>query len=171
MSGGEKSRVLLGKILAKPCNLLLLDEPTHHLDVESIEALIDALEEFHGALVIVTHSELLLRRLELDTLIICHAGRQEVFHGTYDDFLEKKGFEEEVQEKKSSKSETKENKAREQEPSPLTRTSSLKTLERKLALLEETQKKELKELEKATQASDWKKCKRLCMQPKSAKRK
>ena len=44
LSGGEKSRVLLGKILAKPCNLLLLDEPTHHLDIESVEALIDALK-------------------------------------------------------------------------------------------------------------------------------
>ena len=41
LSGGERSRVLLGKILAKPCNLLLLDEPTHHLDIESVEALID----------------------------------------------------------------------------------------------------------------------------------
>jgi ATP-binding cassette subfamily F protein 3 len=96
LSGGEKSRVLLGKILAKPCNLLLLDEPTHHLDVESIEALIDALEDFEGAVVIVTHSELILKRLALHKLIVCHVGRQELFLGHYEDFLEKVGWEEEA---------------------------------------------------------------------------
>ena len=96
LSGGEKSRVLLGKILAKPCNLLLLDEPTHHLDVESIEALIDALEDFEGAVVIVTHSELILKRLALHKLIVCHVSRQELFLGHYEDFLEKVGWEEEA---------------------------------------------------------------------------
>lgn len=94
LSGGEKSRVLLGKILAKPCNLLLLDEPTHHLDMESIEALIDALEDFEGSIVLVTHSELILRRLPIDKIIICHEGEQEFFQGNYDEFLEKKGWDE-----------------------------------------------------------------------------
>lgn len=92
LSGGEKSRVLLGKILATPCNLLLLDEPTHHLDMESIEALIDALEEFQGAVILVTHSELILKRLTLDKIVICHQGKQEVFLGDYEDFLEKNGW-------------------------------------------------------------------------------
>jgi ATP-binding cassette, subfamily F, member 3 len=96
LSGGERSRVLLGKILAQPCNLLLLDEPTHHLDVESIEALIDALEDFEGAIVIVTHSELILKRLSLHKLIVCHVGRQDLFLGHYEDFLEKIGWEEEM---------------------------------------------------------------------------
>lgn len=95
LSGGEKSRVLLGKILAKPCNLLLLDEPTHHLDMESIEALIDALEEFEGAVVLVTHSELILQRLPFHKLLVCHEGKQEVFLGSYLEFLEKDGWEEE----------------------------------------------------------------------------
>lgn len=95
LSGGERSRVLLGKILAKPCNLLLLDEPTHHLDIESIEALIDALEDFSGSCVIVTHSELILRRLNPDQLILCGPDRQTVFLGNYDEFLEKIGWEEE----------------------------------------------------------------------------
>ncbi|MBS0649381.1 MAG: ABC-F family ATP-binding cassette domain-containing protein [Verrucomicrobia bacterium] len=94
LSGGEKSRVLLGKIVAKPCNLLLLDEPTHHLDIESIEALIDALEDFSGTVVIVTHSELILRRLCLDKIILCEEAQQTVFLGTYDEFLEKIGWEE-----------------------------------------------------------------------------
>lgn len=95
LSGGERSRVLLGKIVGTPCNLLLLDEPTHHLDVESIEALIDALEEFSQAVVIVTHSELLLERLALDKIIVCHQGRQELFLGGYEAFLEKDGWKEE----------------------------------------------------------------------------
>ena len=95
LSGGEKSRVLLGKIVAKPCNILLLDEPTHHLDIESIEALIDALEDFEGAVVIVTHSELILRRLNLDKIILCEEAKQTVFLGTYDEFLEKQGWDEE----------------------------------------------------------------------------
>lgn len=94
LSGGEKSRVLLGKILANPCNLLLLDEPTHHLDIESIESLIDAIELFSGAVVIVTHSEFILKRLPLDTIILCEKSKQTVFHGDYQDFLEKIGWEE-----------------------------------------------------------------------------
>ncbi len=94
LSGGEKSRVLLGKIVAKPCNLLLLDEPTHHLDIESIEALIDALEDFSGSVVMVTHSELILRRLNLDKIIHCEEARQTLFLGTYDEFLDKGGWEE-----------------------------------------------------------------------------
>ena len=92
LSGGEKSRVLLGKILAKPCNLLLLDEPTHHLDMESIEALIDALEEFDGSVILVTHSELILKRLDFHKILVCHQGRQELFLGNYEDFLAKDGW-------------------------------------------------------------------------------
>lgn len=94
LSGGEKSRVLLGKIIASPCNLLLLDEPTHHLDMESIEALIDAIEDFQGAVIMVTHSELILKRMVLDKIIVCHQGRQEMHLGTYEDFLDKNGWHE-----------------------------------------------------------------------------
>jgi ATP-binding cassette, subfamily F, member 3 len=92
LSGGEKSRVLLGKIVAKPCNLLLLDEPTHHLDIESIEALIEAMEDFTGSVVMVTHSELILRRLNLNKIILCEEAKQKVFLGTYDEFLERVGW-------------------------------------------------------------------------------
>lgn len=95
LSGGEKSRVLLSKILAKPCNLLLLDEPTHHLDIESIEALIDALEDFSGSVIIVTHTELILRRLNANQLVLCGPKEQTPFLGNYDEFLEKLGWEEE----------------------------------------------------------------------------
>ncbi|QOR61419.1 ABC-F family ATP-binding cassette domain-containing protein [Sulfurovum sp. ST-21] len=94
LSGGERSRVMLGKIIATPANLLFLDEPTNHLDMHSIDALADAIEGFKGSLIMVTHSEMLLRRLA-DTLIIFHKGGAEYFDGTYDEFLEKIGWEEE----------------------------------------------------------------------------
>ncbi len=92
LSGGEKSRVLLGKIIATPCNLLLLDEPTHHLDMESIEALIDAIEDFDGAVIMVTHSELILKRMALNKIVICHEGKQQLFLGTYEEFTENDGW-------------------------------------------------------------------------------
>lgn len=144
LSGGERSRVLLGKILAKPCNLLLLDEPTHHLDIESIEALIDALEDFNGSVVIVTHSELILRRLALDKIVLCGTAKQTVFLGNYDEFLEKIGWEEEERKKSPPKS-----------ASPQTRPDSLKKLEKKIreceaqiASLEKEQQSDLDHFQK-----------------------
>ena len=94
LSGGERSRVMLGKIIATESNLLLLDEPTNHLDMYSIDALCSAIETFKGSTIMVTHSEMLLRRLA-DALIIFHKGGAEYFDGTYDEFLEKIGWEEE----------------------------------------------------------------------------
>ncbi len=94
LSGGERSRVMLGKIIATPANLLFLDEPTNHLDMQSIDALADAIDSFEGSLIMVTHSEMLLHRLA-DALIIFHKGGAEYFDGTYAEFLEKIGWEEE----------------------------------------------------------------------------
>jgi len=94
LSGGEKSRTLLGKILAHPSNLVLLDEPNNHLDMESIDALIESLQSFPGALLIVTHNERILRALATK-LIVFHRGKVDVFNSGYDEFLEKIGWEEE----------------------------------------------------------------------------
>jgi ATP-binding cassette subfamily F protein 3 len=92
LSGGEKSRTLLGKILAHPSNLLLLDEPNNHLDMESIDALIESLKNFPGALSIVTHNERILRILATK-LVVFHRGRVDVFNTGYDEFLDKIGWE------------------------------------------------------------------------------
>ena len=94
LSGGEKSRTLLGKILAHPSNLLFLDEPNNHLDMESIDALIESLQDFPGALLIVTHNERILRALATK-LIVFHRGRVDVFDSGYDEFLDKIGWEDE----------------------------------------------------------------------------
>ncbi|HQS65573.1 MAG TPA: ABC-F family ATP-binding cassette domain-containing protein [Sulfuricurvum sp.] len=95
LSGGERSRVMLGKIIATPANLLFLDEPTNHLDMQSIDSLTDAVKRFEGSTVIVTHSEMLLRELA-DQLIIFREGGAEFFNGTYDEFLEKIGWEDDI---------------------------------------------------------------------------
>ncbi|MBT5935596.1 ABC-F family ATP-binding cassette domain-containing protein [Sulfurimonas sp.] len=92
LSGGEKSRVMLGQILARQVNLLFLDEPTNHLDMESIEALTEAIINFEGAVMIVTHSEEMLRRV-CDRLIIFSKEGAQLFDGGYDDFLTKIGWE------------------------------------------------------------------------------
>jgi len=85
---------MLGKIIATPANLLLLDEPTNHLDMQSIDSLCDAIEAFPGSVIMVTHSEMLLRRLA-DQLIIFRKGGAEFFEGDYESFLEKIGWDEE----------------------------------------------------------------------------
>ncbi len=97
LSGGEKSRVMLGQILARPVNLLFLDEPTNHLDMDSIKALIGAIKRFQGSVIIVTHSEEMLRQVA-DRLIIFAHDTADYFNGTYDEFLAKIGWETEDEE-------------------------------------------------------------------------
>ncbi len=94
LSGGEKSRVLLGKLIAWPTNLLLLDEPNNHLDIESVDALTKSLSDYQGAVLIVTHNEDILRRLATRLVIFQNSGPI-VFEGNYDYFLEKVGWEDE----------------------------------------------------------------------------
>lgn len=94
LSGGEKNRLILGKIIATPVNLLLLDEPTNHLDMESCDALLEALDDFEGAVVMVTHNEMLLHGLA-ERLIVFQGGGAGVFEGSYQRFLEDRGWDDE----------------------------------------------------------------------------
>ncbi|MBN2069959.1 MAG: ATP-binding cassette domain-containing protein [Candidatus Krumholzibacteriota bacterium] len=94
LSGGEKSRVMLGKIIATPVNLLILDEPTNHLDMESCDALLEALIDFKGAVIMVTHNEMFLHGLA-ERLIVFQGSCAGLFEGSYERFLETRGWEEE----------------------------------------------------------------------------
>ncbi|MDM8544481.1 ATP-binding cassette domain-containing protein [Desulfococcaceae bacterium HSG9] len=91
LSGGEKSRVMLGKLLVSPVNLLLLDEPTNHLDMEACDSLLAAIDGFEGAVIMVTHNELFLHALA-QRLIVFQDDRVSVFEGDYQYFLDKKGW-------------------------------------------------------------------------------
>jgi len=101
LSGGEKSRVLLGKLLLSPANMLLLDEPTNHLDMHSVETLTEAIKTFDGGVIIVTHSEMILDSVA-NRLIVFDGGEASVFEGTYREFLDKIGWESEAAERGAS---------------------------------------------------------------------
>ena len=106
LSGGEKSRILLGKIILQPCNLLLLDEPTNHLDMESCISLTDAINDFKGTVLLVTHNEELLYNIA-EKLIVFDDNKVFLFDGGYKEFLDKIGWKLEKNEDTSVKKETK----------------------------------------------------------------
>jgi ATP-binding cassette subfamily F protein 3 len=91
LSGGEKSRLALTKILLSPPNLLLMDEPTNHLDIPSCEILEQAMEQFEGTLVLITHDRRLMNRVCTNILEI-DGGNVELFLGNYDDYRYKKAL-------------------------------------------------------------------------------
>ena len=91
LSGGEKSRVMLGQLLVTPVNLLMLDEPTNHLDMDACDALLAAIDNFDGAVIMVTHNEMFLHALA-DRLIVFDDRSARLFDGSYQDFLERGGW-------------------------------------------------------------------------------
>lgn len=85
LSGGEKSRLALVKLLLDPPNLLLLDEPTTHLDMASVEALVSALKDFEGTLCLISHDLYFVNALA-DHVVHVDSGRVRVYPGNYEDF-------------------------------------------------------------------------------------
>ena len=90
LSGGERKRLQLAKILARPCNLLVLDEPTNDLDLETLELLEELLMDFQGTLLIVSHDRTFLDNVVTSTLVFEGDGRWREYVGGYEDWLRQK---------------------------------------------------------------------------------
>jgi ATP-binding cassette subfamily F protein 3 len=89
LSGGEKSRLILAKLLINPPNFLLLDEPTTHLDVDAVDALVEALTDYEGTIVFISHDIYFVRSIANTVFEVRH-GKLRVFPGNFDYYLEKK---------------------------------------------------------------------------------
>ncbi|MEF1306368.1 ATP-binding cassette domain-containing protein, partial [Vibrio owensii] len=90
LSGGEQGRMLLGKLMMHKPNMLLMDEPTNHMDMESIESLNTALEQYKGTLFFVSHDRVFVDSLAT-RIIEIRDGKITDFKGTYSEFLKSRG--------------------------------------------------------------------------------
>jgi ATP-binding cassette subfamily F protein 3 len=86
LSGGERTRLAVARMLLRPANTLLLDEPTNHLDLDSKDVLLEALEDFGGTLIFVSHDRYFVDRLATKVIAVGH-GSVEIYPGTYEQFL------------------------------------------------------------------------------------
>ncbi len=86
LSGGERTRLAVARMLLRPSNTLLLDEPTNHLDLDSKDVLLDALEDYGGTLIIVSHDRYFVEKLATKIIEVGH-GEATVYPGTYSEFL------------------------------------------------------------------------------------
>ncbi len=109
LSGGEKARLLLAKLMAKPSNLLVLDEPTNDLDVETLDLLQELLGTYDGTVILVSHDRDFLDRVAATTIAMEGDGRATVYAGGWSDYLRQRGqddFAQSVTKVKASPSKT-----------------------------------------------------------------
>ena len=105
LSGGERSRLLLARLFTKPCNILVLDEPTNDLDVETLELLESLLVDFGGTALLVSHDRAFLNNVVTATLAIDPDGEVKEYDGGYDDYLRQRSVKP-VQEPGAKKADT-----------------------------------------------------------------
>ena len=145
LSGGERNRLLLARLFARPANILILDEPTNDLDIETLELLEDLLADYKGTLLLVSHDREFINNVVTSTLVFSEKGAIQEYAGGYDDWLmQRPGAElSSTLEQKSKSKDKKKEKPRSQKPRKLTfkERAELEGLPTALELLEKEQKK------------------------------
>jgi ATP-binding cassette subfamily F protein 3 len=166
LSGGERNRLTLAKMMLRPRNLLVLDEPTNHLDIPAREVLEEALDDYEGTVLVVSHDRWFLDRV-VTKIVQLHDGRAELHVGDYTDFKERlkveapkpKAVEDQ---KKPEKSREKEERLEEREKAKAQQRESekkrkrLAELEEKIAKAE-AEAKQISERLAAEHGGDWQK--------------
>ena len=119
LSGGERSRLLLAKLFTKPSNVLVLDEPTNDLDIETLELLESLLVDYQGTVLLVSHDRAFLNDVATSTLAIEPDGRVKEYDGGYDDYLRQRQVEAEEAKPSPSPASAKEPASRTERPRKL----------------------------------------------------
>ncbi|MCD6292210.1 MAG: ATP-binding cassette domain-containing protein [Deltaproteobacteria bacterium] len=145
LSGGERNRLLLARLFARPANLMILDEPTNDLDIETLELLEELLADYKGTLLLVSHDREFINNVVTGTLVFSENGEVQEYAGGYDDWLRQRPVAGPVPtaEQKNSSSDNKREKPRSQKLRKLTfkERAELELLPGSLELLEKEQKK------------------------------
>ncbi len=87
LSGGERNRLFLARLFTKPCNVLVMDEPTNDLDIETLELLEELIIEYSGTVIVVSHDREFLNRVVTSTIVLDGKGKIEEYIGGYDDWV------------------------------------------------------------------------------------
>ena len=147
LSGGERNRLLLARLFARPCNVLVLDEPTNDLDIETLELLEERLLDYSGVILLVSHDREFLNNVVTGTLVFEPNGAIREYAGGYDDWLRQRVLP--VEEKKAHKERPAEKvRVKKQQPRKLTfkEGKELEALPGRIELLEQEQKELYKQL-------------------------
>ena len=151
LSGGERGRIVLMKLLLSRCNFLILDEPTNHLDIESKEVLEDALLSFEGTILFISHDRYFINKLATQVVEMnahgCH-----VYTGNYSQYLDKKVETKETKEKNQSYIETKKAQSLQRKHQ-----NQIKKIEKEISHLEQQIKDFNQQLQQEDVLNDYKK--------------
>ena len=150
LSGGEKSRVALARMLVKPANLMLLDEPTNHLDISSQEVLQEAMAQYEGTIIVVSHNRFFVNSF-VNKVLEIRDGRATLFEGNVDDYLARRRREQEAKDNRPEQAVAPAQEARDADTGAA---QDKKALRRQRALLREQLGKKLNPLKEQVRKAE-----------------